>query len=160
MNTTDNKFEERENEGRIKWLSLNLNDILRGNKCVHFTRNPYAAYDFEMTAYTTEILSYGEIKTIHRNYTDYENFQIDYKKLKTLQDKAKEDNRTPYLVCFFNDWTLVWNIEDINLEERKYTKNCTSTTAENYTKAKKEKVEVWLDDNKGLIYKRATPTNN
>ena len=154
--TTDNRFEQREDEGRIKWLCLNLNDILRGKKCVLFTQDPYAVFDFEMTAYTTNILSYGEIKTVHRNYTNYSNFQIDYNKLKSLKDACKPENRTPYLVVFFTDYTMVWDLTDIDLEERKYTKNCTSTTAENYTKAKKEKVEVWLDDNQGLIYKRAT----
>lgn len=157
---TDNRFEQREDEGRIKWLLLNLNDILRGNKCVLFTRNPYAVFDFEMTAYTTNILSYGEIKTVHRNYTNYSNFQIDYNKLKSLKDACKSENRTPYLVVFFTDYTMVWDLTDIDLEERKYTCNCTSTTAENYTKGKREKVEVWLDDNQGLIYKRANPTNN
>lgn len=139
MNTTF--FNTREHEGRYKWLSLNMRDILDGKKTIHYTSGDYDPYDFEMTA--TTVLSYGEIKTIHRNYEDYENFQIDYAKLKTLQDAAKKDSRIPYLVVFFNDWNIVWNIEDIDLEERKYTRNCTATTA-NYEKGKKEKEQVYV----------------
>lgn len=154
--TNDNRFEQRENEGRIKWLNLNLNDLLRGNKCILFTRDPYSPHDFEMTAYTTDVLSYGEIKTIHRKYTDYDNFQIDYKKLKSLKEAANTDSRTPYLVCFFTDYTIVWDLTNIDLESRKYTIDCTSTTVDNYTKGKKQKVEVWLDDNDKPIYKKTT----
>ena len=134
-------FENREYEGRYEWLSLNMKDIIKGKKTIHFTENPYEVYDFDMTATTT--YSYGEIKTIHRDYTKYPNFQIDYKKLKALQYRAEKDDRIPYLVCFFDDYTIVWNVADINLEERKYNQFCTSTTAE-YTHAKKEKDEVWL----------------
>ena len=137
----DTFFTEREIEGRREWIDLNMRDVLLGKKTIHFTDDPYEAYDFDMTASTT--YSYGEIKTIHRDYSKYPNFQIDYRKLKTLQDKAREDNRVPYLVCFFDDVDVVWNISSIDLESRKYNQFCTSTTAE-YTKGKKEKEEVWL----------------
>lgn len=134
-------FDARENEGRHLWLNLNERDILSGKKTIHFTENPFKVYDFDMTAST--VLSYGEIKTVHRDYIKFPNFQIDYKKLKALQDLSKQDGRVPYLVGFFNDYTIVWDITDINLEERKYNQFCTSTTAE-YAKGKREKEEVWL----------------
>lgn len=147
------KFTQRENEGRYMWLIINLPDILSGKKTIHFTDNPYETYDFDMTAHS---LSYGEIKTIHRPYTKYVNFQIDYNKLHSLKEKAKEDNRIPYLVCFFDDYSIVWDLTKINLEERKYTTYCTSTTAENYEKGKKEKQEVWLTKEEALWV--STPT--
>lgn len=134
-------FNEREIEGRYKWLHLNIKGVLNGTKTIHFTDDPYELFDFDMTGGT--VLSYGEIKTVHRDYTKYDNFQIDYNKLKNLQTVSKEKNRTPYLVCFFDDYDVVWDITDIDLEERKYTTYCTSTTA-NYEKGKKEKEEVWL----------------
>lgn len=139
-------FSTRENEGRHLWLNLNERDILSGKKTIHFTTGAFDTYDFDMTATTREdndVLSYGEIKTVHRDYVKFPNFQIDYKKLKALQDLSKQDGRIPYLVCFFEDYTIVWDITDINLEERKYNQFCTSTMAE-YTKGKREKEEVWL----------------
>ena len=141
----DTFFITREFEGRADWININIRDILRGKKIIVFTQDDYDGVDFFMTAFTNSLAttSVGEIKTIHRNYTKYENFQIDYKKLKNLQDTAKLDNRIPYLVCFFDDYTIVWDITNINLEERKYNRYCTSTTA-NYEKGKREKEEVWL----------------
>ena len=134
-------FTTREIEGRYEWITLNMKDILSGKKTIHYTEDPFEVYDFDMTASTA--LSYGEIKTVHRDYTKFPNFQIDYKKLKSLQSLAKQDGRIPYLVCFFDDYTIVWDISGIDLEERMYTTFCTSTTAD-YTKGKREKEEVWL----------------
>ena len=71
----DNFFTTREIEGRHEWLNLNMRDVLSGRKTIHFTTNPYELYDFDMTASTT--FSYGEIKTVHRDYFKYPNFQID-----------------------------------------------------------------------------------
>lgn len=146
----DTFFNAREIEGRKEWLELNLLDILRGNKTIHFTDNPYELFDFDMTAST--VLSYGEIKTVHRPYTKYPNFQIDYNKLKNLQVISKQMDRVPYLVCFFEDYTIVWDITSIDLEERKYSQFCTSTTAD-YSKGKRKKEEVWLTIDEA-IYKR------
>ena len=137
----NNAFTAREDEGRYKWLTININNILKGKTTIHYTEDPYEVYDFDMTANS---LSYGEIKTIHRDYTKYMNFQIDYNKLHALKQLSQENDRTPYLVCFFDDYNIVWDLTDIDLEERKYTTYCTSTTAENYEKGKREKVEVWL----------------
>jgi hypothetical protein len=143
-------FENREFEGRYEWLSLNMRDVLRGRKVIQFTLDPYCPQDFEMTAYTSSTtLSYGEIKTIHRDYTKYENFQINYKKMKRLQDRAKKDGRVPYLVCFFDDYKIVWDITDIDFEARKYTQYCTPTTAF-YTKEKEESEQVWLTKEEAL----------
>ena len=145
-------FATREIEGRKKWLELNLSDILNGKKTVHFTDDPFCPYDFDMTATTT--LSYGEIKTVHRNYNKYPDFQIDYIKVKTLQDISIKDSRRSYVVGFFDDETIVWDVTDMNLEERKYNQFCTSTTA-NYSKGKKEKEEIWLKKEEA-IYPRKT----
>lgn len=150
-------FTTREFEGRIKWMNINIRDILSGRKTIAFTADDYDGVDFFMTAFTDSIMtaSVGEIKTIHRNYTKYDNFQIDYKKLKNLQDVVKIDNRIPYLVCFFDDYTIVWDITDINLEERRYNQYCTSTTAD-YEKGKREKEEVWLTKEESIWFTSTT----
>lgn len=141
----DTFYTTREYEGRKKWLDINMNDVLRGKKNIVFTLDDFDTVDFLMTAFTGNkaTTSIGEIKTIHRNYTKYDNFQIDYKKMKNLQDKAKNGGDIPYLVVFFDDYTVVWDITDIDLESRKYNQYCTSTTA-NYQKGRREKEEVWL----------------
>jgi len=145
-------FNDREMEGRYAWMMLNMKDILRGKKRIDFTLDPFCTFDFEMTAWTSSVTtSYGEIKTIHRDYTKYDNFMFDYMKGKRLQNKAREDNRKAYVVGFFDDYTLVWDITEMNLEERKYTQFCTTTTA-NYEKGKEEKEEIWLTKEEA-IYK-------
>ena len=148
-----NEFENRENGGRVKWLQLNMKDVVSGKKTIAFTYDPYAPIDFLMTALTNVsgyLESMGEIKDIHRDYTKYNNFQIDYHKLQNLKARAEEDAKVPYLVCFFTDYCIVWDLTDIDLEERKYTTLCTSTTAENYNKGSREKEEVWLDKSEAL----------
>lgn len=134
-------FNDREMEGRKRWVEINLHEMLRGEKTIHFTTDPYELFDFDMTAST--VLSYGEIKTVHRDYARYPNFQIDYGKLRNLQDMARQMGRVPYLVCFFDDVDVVWDISGIDLESRRYKAWCTSTTAD-YGKARREKDEVWL----------------
>lgn len=151
----DNFFSNREMEGRYEWFLIIAKDVLQGKRTIHYTEDPYEVYDFDMTAHTSAtVLSYGEIKTVHRPYTKFDTFQIDYNKLKALQDLAKENGRVPYLVCFFDDWDVVWDVSDIDLEDRRYTTYCTSTTAD-YQKGKREKEEVWLSiAEDAAIYKR------
>lgn len=136
-------FSTREIEGRSKWFELNKREILLGKKAVVFTLDEFDGVDFFMTAYTTNTRSIGEIKTVHRPYSKYPNFQIDYSKAKGVQEKAKAENSIPYVVGFFDDCTIVWDISNIDLEERRYIQYCTSTTAD-YQKGKKKKEEVWL----------------
>ena len=151
-------FNKREIEGRNKWLTINLKDILLGKKCILFTTGA-CTYDFEMTAWTTTVTaSYGEIKTVHRNFTQYPNFMIDYKKVKRLQDRAIKDGRLAYVVGFFEDYDLVWDVTNMDLEGRKYTQYCTSTTAD-YQKGKQEKEEIYLNFDEA-IYKEEIINDN
>lgn len=146
------KFLEREIEGRSKWQKVNEYDVLTGKKVIQFTKDTYDPVDFYMTAGTKT--SVGEIKTIHRNYTQYPDFQIDYKKLKEVKDKAKEDERLAYLVVFFDDYTMVWDLSKIDIEERKHMVNCTATTAQNYNKGVKEKMEVCLTMQEAIFVRK------
>lgn len=136
-------FGTREYEGRMLWFELNRYDVLSGKKCIQFTQDEGCRYDFLMTAWTTSAKSVGEIKTVHRDYYKYPNFQIDYLKVKILQDTAREHGRKAYVVGFFTDFTIVWDVTDMDLEPRRYKRFCTATT-NNYCKGKKEKEEVWL----------------
>lgn len=146
------KFLERELEGRSKWQKVNEYDVLTGKKVIQFTKDTFDPVDFYMTAGTKT--SVGEIKTIHRNYMQYPDFQIDYKKLKEIKDKAKDDERLPYLVVFFDDYTMVWDLSKIDIEERKHMVNCTATTAQNYNKGVKEKMEVCLTMQEAIFVRK------
>ena len=145
----DTFFDTREAEGRIAYLNLNLADIVKGKKTIHFTEDKYEVYDFEQTAWTTSVESYGEIKTVHRPFRDYNDFQIDYNKVKKLQTLSRTEGRRGYIVGFFRECAVVWDITDMDLEGRRRDVNCTVTTAD-YGK-KRVKTEIGLTE-KDAIY--------
>lgn len=145
----DTFFDTREAEGRIAYLNLNLADIVKGKKTIHFTEDKYEVYDFEQTAWTTSVESYGEIKTVHRPFRDYNDFQIDYNKVKKLQTLSQTEGRRGYIVGFFRECAVVWDITDMDLEGRRRDVNCTVTTAD-YGK-KRVKTEIGLTE-KDAIY--------
>lgn len=153
-----NRFTEKEFEGREKWLKMNYNDIINGKKVVQFTSNAFDRADFYMTAYTKtkeEKISVGEIKNINRDYEQYPNFQIDYSKIKEIKDIAEKEDRIPYLVAYFTDYSIVWDLARIpDIENRKYKQYCTSTTAVNYNKGKKEKEEIWLTKEEAIYVRK------
>lgn len=138
------EFEKREAEGRFQMLSLVMMDILRGDRAITFT--PITEHhDFDMTSFTPTIrTSKGEIKCIHRNYDDYPNFQIDYAKVRDLKVNAGKEGKTPYLICFFNDCSICWDLTNIDLDGRVYKQMCTRSTATDYSRGAVEKEEVWL----------------
>lgn len=133
------EFNRRENQGRLKWLNLNIKDILSGKKTIAFTQDPYCSYDMAMTSTT---LFYGEIKDIHRSYSKYPNFQIDAMKIKKLEAACVEEDRRPLLIAFFEDYTIVWDTSKVDWTERVKPVECTSTTASNYTHGQKTKLET------------------
>lgn len=104
-----------------------------------------------MTAGT--ITSVGEIKDVHRPYIKYPNFMIDIQKIRKLHEIAKKDGRIPYLVVFFSDSYGVWDISKIDYETRVETRPCTSTTAQNYTKGKRDKDETYFYNNEAIYWK-------
>lgn len=145
----DTFFDRREAEGRIAYLNLNIRDIVKGRKTIHFTEDPLEVYDFEQTAWTTSVESYGEIKTVHRPFRHYDDFQIDYKKAKNLQILSQAEDRRGYIVGFFTECVVVWDITEMDLESRARDVLCTSTTAD-YGK-KRIKTEIGLTE-KDAIY--------
>lgn len=146
-----NEFRKRELEGRLKWDCVNKVDVLNGKKIIAYTPDDYDAVDFFMTAGT--VFSVGEIKDVHRDYIAYPNFMIDAAKIRNLHEIAKKDSRIPYLVVFFNDGWGVWDISQIDYESRVETRPCTSTTAQNYEKGKKDKEETYFYNNEAIYWK-------
>lgn len=144
-------FNKRENEGRLKWLNLNINDILNGKKVIAFTEDKYCPYDMAMTSTT---LSYGEIKDVHRAYSKYPDFMIDAAKIKKLEEACMEEDRTPLLIAFFDDCTIVWDTSKVDWTTRVKPVECTCTTASNYTHGQKTKLETRFTINEAIYVKR------
>ena len=141
-------FTERENRGRIKLLKLFQAQIIAGRRVIRFTIDPYERYDFLMTSVTStnrEIISLGDIKDVNRRYDKFNNFQIDYDKLKNIVIEARKDDRTPLLVVFFEECVCIWDINYTDWQSRAKSVKCTSTTALNYHKGKTEKLETYLN---------------
>ena len=68
--------------------------------------------------------SVGEIKNYDdpehpRNFYDYDDYMIDWLKLAKLRAIAKANNSRALLVVFFNDYTIVWDITDIDIDSRR-----------------------------------------
>lgn len=109
-------YEKCESVGRQKML------VLFGDKyIIRFTEGKYDVVDFFATALTLSRRTYvGDIKNYEdRPYSKFENYMIDYAKLKNIKDKADEDGRIPVLVCFFTDGTIVWDLRKVDFESEK-----------------------------------------
>ena len=73
----------------------------------------YFIHLFTDKKYTFESKWYDSIE--HPRYSNkFSNYQIDFDKLQSLEQKSIEDNSTPLLICFFTNELVVWNINKCN----------------------------------------------
>lgn len=116
-------FNNRENEGRKK-----LKDLFTEEKGyeVAFTDNPYERYDALLTGKTGEYVV--EIKDVHRDFKQYDDFAIDASKIYHLKATAYENNKKALLVGFFDDYDIVWDVTYMNPPITDMY--CTTTTAD------------------------------
>ena len=92
-----------------------------------FTANQYDGIDFFSTGNTLSnsgITYVGEIKNYDdpnhpRPFKMYENYMIDWSKLANLRAEAISKNSIPLLVVFFEDYTVVWDLRDIDIDSRR-----------------------------------------
>lgn len=93
--------------------------------------------------YVFESKWYGNPK-YPRNSNAYKDYQIDYDKLVELENKAKENNSTPLLICFFSNELVIW---DINKCDWKPTKKwvCTNAYGVNYGAKKEYSYQAYLN---------------
>lgn len=140
------EFTEAEIKGRKKLFDLYLNKILRGQVNITFSEDPGCRHDFLMDKLNGEKII-GEIKNINRPFSKFPNFQIDYDKCEHVLSEGKKQGRTPIVIGFFTDCTMVWDLTDIPFEERRRLVECTATTAVDYGKKKKLKDQTYLYNN-------------
>lgn len=63
--------------------------------------------------YTIETKWYGDIKNLR--YSDkFKDYMIDYDKLKNLTELSKTHNSKPFLICFFSNELVVWDLNKTN----------------------------------------------
>lgn len=92
-----------------------------------FTMGRYEGVDFFSTGITESNSGktyVGEIKNYDnpnhpRNFKDYDDYMIDWSKLLLLKATARGRNSIPLLVVFFNDYTIVWDLTEIDIDSRR-----------------------------------------
>lgn len=126
--TANEKCQKAENIGR----TLFKNDW--GHRLtISFTSDQYNSTDFSATATTPTYRTYaGEIKAYRderypRRSDKFPDYQIDYDKLQSITEKAKESNSTPLLCVYFTDKTVFWDLSKFD-----WTKNDTWTYTNKY----------------------------
>lgn len=119
-----------------------------------FTKDDTDRVDFYATAKThTDITYVGDIKAYvnpkhPRSYDKYntENedngFMLDYDKLEAICNKAK-DGRRPILICLFEDYYIVWNLNKCNWESTRQMR-WVNKDGQDYGREKEQKEQAYL----------------
>lgn len=131
----DNKFQQREQIGRIKTAAL-LSQY--DDWTIDYTWDDFNRIDAYATATTSGDEYVIEIKDINRDYGKYDDFSIEWSKIEAMHSH----NKTGLLICHFTDYQIIWEIDDDfynELKNRRYNSLCTSTTM-NYVHGQVNKV--------------------
>ena len=74
--------------------------------------------EYSGVTYVVEIKNYDDPEH-PRPFTKFSNYMIDWSKLSTLKAEAKGKGRRPLLIVYFDDWTIIWDITDIDIDSRR-----------------------------------------
>lgn len=111
--------DEKENIGRT--LLKNVFKIDRYS--IYFADYQNEEVDFIM--FTLDNKTYvGDIKAYRDNehprpHNKFKDYQVDYKKLVAITDKARRINAIPLLVVFFSDQLMIWNLDMVDWQSTK-----------------------------------------
>lgn len=114
------------------------------------TEDDFDPIDMFLTAITNPNRIYSvEVKIVGREYAkfiwrgkDY-GFQIDAKKIDALWDKWLTEGRIPILYIKFNDYTIVWDIRDIDYKSRERIVE-TNDDGQHYGRSKSPSMQTYL----------------
>lgn len=117
----NSNHQQAEKIGRKKYM-----DMYGEKNIIEFSTYDYERWDFKQTAMTPSLTTaVGDIKNVNRDYAKYIHdgidggFLIDFDKCRAVKKEAKNDFRPSGLIVgFFNDLTIIWDIMQINWEER------------------------------------------
>lgn len=111
--------DEKEKNGRNL-----LKDVFKTNKySIYFADYQNEEVDFIMFSKEGEIYA-GDIKTYRdinnlRPHNKFKDYQVDYKKLLAITEKAHKINAIPLLVVFFSDQLMIWNLDMVDWQTTK-----------------------------------------
>ena len=114
-------------------------------------------YDAKATGITKGDTFVVEIKVIGRPYTKYnkdgkdKGFLIDYDKLDAIEKVAIAEGRIPWVVVYFTDFAIVWNLFKINWREREEMEEVNKEGI-NYGKEKERSRVTYLYEGEGKRY--------
>lgn len=109
--------------------------------------------DYGMTSKTQSHYTYyveGKNYTIGkhtRTSTKFDDYQIDFNKIKTLYEESERDGRRAILYVVFTDETYIWHITEELYNRFTQTKRwvfCTETSGEDYGKKRVWKLQGYL----------------
>ena len=112
--------------------------------------NHNRTYAIEIKDYTNTQHRREYIKFIH-NGIDY-GYQIDYDKIEYLTNISNEQGRIPILYVRFNDYTIVWDLSNIDWKSRAKMVSV-NKDGQNYGKEKEYALQTYLYFNENRWYK-------
>jgi len=110
---------EKEKNGRNL-----LKDVFKPNDySIYFADYQKEEVDFIMFSKEGKIYA-GDIKTYRdvnnpRPHNKFKDYQVDYKKLLAITEKAHKINGIPLLVVFFSDQLMIWNLDMVDWQSTK-----------------------------------------
>lgn len=116
-----------------------------------------ARYDAKATGLTRGETLVVEIKDIRRPYTKHDKdgtdrgFLIDYDKLAYIEEVAKTEGRIPWVVAYFTDCVIIWNLFNTDWRKRGEMKDVNKEGI-NYGKEKETAYITYLYANEGKRY--------
>lgn len=114
-----NFVDEKENIGRTL-----LKKVFKTDRySIYFADYQNEEVDFIMFTFDNKIYA-GDIKAYRDNnhprpHNKFKDYQVDYKKLVAITNKARSINAIPLLVVFFSDQLMIWNLDAVDWQSTK-----------------------------------------
>lgn len=133
--------------------------VLSPKLLIDFTRGEHDVVDFFATALTCTASTFvGEIKDLlekgyERSLRKYENYMIDWAKINLMREIARNDGRRAILIVFFTDYTVIWDVTDMDVDSRRKWR-WVNKDGQNYGKRKEWQLMTFLYENEAIWIKR------
>ena len=114
-----NFVDEKENIGRTL-----LKKVFKTDRySIYFADYQNEEVDFIMFTFDNKTYA-GDIKAYRDNnhprpHNKFKDYQVDYKKLVAITNKARNINAIPLLVVFFSDQLMIWNLDAVDWQSTK-----------------------------------------
>lgn len=103
----------------------------------------FIMFTFDNKKYAGDIKAYRDDKH-PRPHNKFKDYQVDYKKLVAITNKARSINAIPLLVVFFTDQLMIWNLDVVDWQSTKKDV-CTNAKGGNYGQYKTIEPQAFLN---------------